>query len=962
MLCGVRRVIGVCSRAWVKWISGTLTYDDSATTTRASNDITAGFDLLSLSGTRSVYTASANESTDYALSSVSAISLVPYSSGGKAYYVGFVNAQYDNVVYPNGSAAPDHIDPPGWLFIVDVGQPGAIPIDGYPAVVNLYSEGGLSTYQQLDDSGVGNGAQYGYDGFFTQFESNCSVATPPASGSSSTGSAQSSASSSSSTGSTDSQQCHGSTIVSAGDFVDSKYSVPPSQQNVASWVVQRNVTVTQTVTTFVVQLLWDNTATQFNNVSVGARMALYAASNCAQDVNDNSGAVLLGTTPVSTYPVSTFVLYYIYYESFQLSPPVTLLPGLYYIAFDSDSPYIKPLIQTSGEDDIHVYHDPTAVYNDPTFVPLDFAATVEFTGDYQYEYGYDALIDVQGYQCDDYSTHMLTPVPQCTVSSSTGSASTPPATNSSSIPAGFSLALGELDQGLYSYTVQDTFYTYSADSQYVATQSGLASLMAVQLVEPVSDFSYFYLALYDPSVGYDVAYSNAVGPSAGVTTYYVAIPYTSITAGSSYTLIIYLNGFGNLSVASADVDGAMLQIAVLIPTPLPRPPLGLLTECYQQGYNLTALTGEDLYYDGDNVTYAIRPCGVVSNTSFCSDSFNGGEFCEGSTTISISNVTLARFDPLVEAIWAQQEYDGEFGVTQFLQDGTYCPDLNVDREGTILYLCNATAVTPSISSVRLLTECHYQAIVQTAAICPQVPVNGISHVVGTSIVSSECGGGIYDLSPLSRVNLYGFGQNPYQEFAVRVCGTLPAAQCSNASVCEILLYNNDAVALAVWEPDVSPVVWQYISDGNVSALLQSGAGCGYAASNSLVNLTFVCDVTAHSPSIASAEQLQGCSYAITVLTDLVCGPAFLVPPPGLVLIHWLVRTLVVVRSFVTACCHQHELCARRLPAGTGRARPRRPHGSAHVPHQPLPGHSVRGSGERHYHDAGSAAHRTHRGR
>ena len=317
--------------------------------------------------------------------------------------------------------------------------------------------------------------------------------------------------------------------------------------------------------------------------------------------------------------------------------------------------------------------------------------------------------------------------------------------------------------------------------------------------------------------------------------------------------------------------------------PVPRPANGVLTACEFQGYNLTALTGYDLYYtDGNGTQWAARPCGVVSNVSYCSDTPSGGELCESSTTISMYDVSSALDSPGRAAIWAQLELDGQYGVAQFLQDGTYCADIDADREGTIVYVCNAIAATPFISSVVELSSCHYQAVIQTALLCPQLPVTGVSTAVGTNIVSDACGGTVYDLSGLRGQNIdsgvfYDTVVNNSYTYVLRVCDTSASTNClGNVSVCQNYAPGLPGYTLGAWEPATSPVVWQYLGPGAVSMILQDGEGCGSAGaySNRLTNVTFLCDPTAASPTITNALEGPTCSYLIDVATNLVCGVAF----------------------------------------------------------------------------------------
>ena len=318
------------------------------------------------------------------------------------------------------------------------------------------------------------------------------------------------------------------------------------------------------------------------------------------------------------------------------------------------------------------------------------------------------------------------------------------------------------------------------------------------------------------------------------------------------------------------------------------PTTAQLTECYHEGYNLTALTGADLFYTSNHTVWAIHPCGVVVDPWFCLDTFFGGavgEWCRGNTTISIANPSDTFFFPPIDrdALWAQVDVDGQYGVAKFIQDGSYCLDIAADRAASIVYLCNATATTPYISSITQPTRCHYQAVIQTAVVCAQVPASSLSTAVGTSRVSAECGGGIYDLSGLSASDLLSPpvpGSN--YTYVVRVCGSASSTDCSDgASVCQI-----DHTApglnwtLAVWEPAVSPVIWQYLGSGSVAAILQDGTSCDVTiAQNRLTNITFVCDTGAATPVIVSTVENPQCSYDIVVQTDVVCGAAFQLSPP-----------------------------------------------------------------------------------
>ena len=123
--------------------------------------------------------------------------------------------------------------------------------------------------------------------------------------------------------------------------------------------------------------------------------------------------------------------------------------------------------------------------------------------------------------------------------------------------------------------------------------------------------------------------------------------------------------------------------------------------CVQQGYDLSSLSTTDLFYSGTGNTagtgtvwnWAIRPCGVVSTAGYCA----GGEFCQGTFVVSAANVSATGVGN--GPLWAQVNTNGQQGVAQLLQDGSPCSAINADREGTIEFLCNPTALVPYISSV-----------------------------------------------------------------------------------------------------------------------------------------------------------------------------------------------------------------------------------------------------------------------
>ena len=147
-----------------------------------------GYNLTAITGTRTVYTASAAAPTIYRLNSTTTISLVPYLNFGFGFGLAPVasntafSALYDNIAYVNNSV-PDRLDGAGWLIALSAAQPGSFPITGYPNVITLYQNNTLPTSNnQLSTIGSFINAQGGINGAFTQFAASAVLGDPQFSG------------------------------------------------------------------------------------------------------------------------------------------------------------------------------------------------------------------------------------------------------------------------------------------------------------------------------------------------------------------------------------------------------------------------------------------------------------------------------------------------------------------------------------------------------------------------------------------------------------------------------------------------------------------------------------------------------------------------------------------------------------------------------------------------------------
>ena len=335
----------------------------------------------------------------------------------------------------------------------------------------------------------------------------------------------------------------------------------------------------------------------------------------------------------------------------------------------------------------------------------------------------------------------------------------------------------------------------------------------------------------------------------------------------------------NFIVQTNQVCGSPFAAALSLPT--------TSTSCQYGPYNLNSISGTDLIWYGNGYWWAIRPCGTVSTTGFCA-----GQFCQGGTTISLWNGTAVANYAATGAdnvpIWASVSYGNANGVAQIIQDGTSCGGNVGDRQGAIYFICNQTATTPFIQTVFEGVACHYTAVIQTSVVCGVTA--GATQVPGGAFISSQCGGGIYNLTSLAATDILGVvnpvsTDNTLYNYYINICGAVRNTNLCfvnnsvNASVCQVSTNSTYGYPLATWQPTVYPVVWQYNGgSGGVSQIIQNGFSCG--GEERLTNLTLVCSPTATTPVFVSAVEAPTCHYTITIQTNAVCGAPFSVAQPA----------------------------------------------------------------------------------
>ena len=157
-------------------ITGFLTYNTTRLSVTPYPGFSPAYNLLSITGTRTVYTATAAARSSYVLSSTSSItgllpannSFLTLSNNGSTQleFATVVNALaglqifYDNVIYPQATVL-DHMDTAGWVLTLSTPQLGSTVVNG-SNLLSLYSfnsvpsiGGDISDDQALDYLGPG---------------------------------------------------------------------------------------------------------------------------------------------------------------------------------------------------------------------------------------------------------------------------------------------------------------------------------------------------------------------------------------------------------------------------------------------------------------------------------------------------------------------------------------------------------------------------------------------------------------------------------------------------------------------------------------------------------------------------------------------------------------------------------------------------------------------------------------
>ena len=174
---------------------------------------------------------------------------------------------------------------------------------------------------------------------------------------------------------------------------------------------------------------------------------------------------------------------------------------------------------------------------------------------------------------------------------------------------------------------------------------------------------------------------------------------------------------------------------------------------------------------------------------------------------------------------------------------------------------------------------HYLATIYTSAVCPIT--TAATRAVGSASISTQCGGGIYNLAALTTSDITYTSPSGTNNHVIRLCGVVSSTnlcQANNsmaASVCQVNPTGSvSANTLAVYQPIAYPVVYVYNGNG-VSQIIQDGQRCGGAEEERLTNITLVCSATATTPVVVSVTEAPTCQQRLNAHTahipqDCVC--------------------------------------------------------------------------------------------
>ena len=307
-----------------------------------------------------------------------------------------------------------------------------------------------------------------------------------------------------------------------------------------------------------------------------------------------------------------------------------------------------------------------------------------------------------------------------------------------------------------------------------------------------------------------------------------------------------------------------------------------IAKCGIGPFDLTSLQdGPDIVFISNNL-WAVHPCGNVSTATSCT-----GTFCQDTVTVAHWNSSAvgnsasdyASYNVDNEPIWAIITRGLQVGVAQIIQDGDSCYNGIGDRQGMIEYMCNPNATTAYISAAWETITCHYTATIQTNVTCGVTLEAALA--ADLPLVSTQCGGGLYDLSAFEIDLFWDVPTNP-GAYIVHPCGAIQnenatgqAANfgCSNngLSVCQPY-YTED---VSTYAPYYYPVVYQPLVGGGLAQIIQDGTADGGA--ERFINISYVCDPTYSTPTITSTGEGPQYHYFFNIAGAALCNQTMTIP-------------------------------------------------------------------------------------
>lgn len=298
--------------------------------------------------------------------------------------------------------------------------------------------------------------------------------------------------------------------------------------------------------------------------------------------------------------------------------------------------------------------------------------------------------------------------------------------------------------------------------------------------------------------------------------------------------------------------------------------------CVGAGYDVS-VAARDLYIRTATSRWYLHPCGNVTALPACANAQYGSMLCQASLTNDntlTANIAIYNETTASEARWIAMPN----GVQYTIQTGTICTQNQnaggVRRSATVYFVCNQTAIQPYFSEIIQSQTCMFVATIQTSSACAAVGPT-MSNEVGSSFWSTQCGGGLYDMSSMTSTDL--FFQTPSNDYWVRVCGVVSNSTCANASPSGTSFCQkprgstSSAVDMSSYNQSEANI-WSITPTG-IQMQMQDGLLCTTlgATVRRRAFWDFRCNPYIGRPFISYVEEDSTCSYRAVIQTPAVCS-------------------------------------------------------------------------------------------